>query len=213
MTPIINSTVVVSSVFIAELIFKQPRNYMKYIIIFLLTLGGSYAIEACATHVYEEESLYSESYDELDDQWGMSNDVKLISKLRDVTRYELACAIFQHNYDGNICLMCVEGFNWFGNKQDKDMAQHLYATLISGLSPGEPQYKIAAMLLYNLGILGIDMINKYHQLNSIICEAQYHYEMFVFYQEIYRQKYGSPYVLSEYYPSPGEFPRIRGYVE
>lgn len=212
LTPIINSTIVVSSVFIAELIFNQPRNYMKYLLIFLLTLGGSYAIEACATHEYEEESLYSESFDELDDHWGMSDDVKLISKLQLVNQYTLANAIYSHDMHGNFCISMVENFKWFESNTDRDKATQLYATFIAGLAPGDPKSKIAAMLIVNLGAMGYDLIEKYHEMNTLLCEADYHYTMYVFYQDIYRKRYGHPYDCSGDRPEEWDFEDENGNI-
>lgn len=164
-----------ASVFIADMMFGGERNYTRYVMVFLLTFAFCSAVGA--KDIRETlEDVHME---------GLSS----------FSKQDVGMKIEYHNHWGNICMKDAAEFRFFKCPDDEEAAKTAFCTAMSSLGATDPKFKAAGMIVFALTYLGVDMMKKYHKLNSILCEADYHYENFKFYNELYRHLFGATYKI------------------
>lgn len=66
----------------------------------------------------------------------------------------------------------------------KEMSASCFTTALAILSPADPKAKVAIAVLTLLNNYGLSCIEEWNEIQSLLHEADYHYEMSLFYQEV-----------------------------
>lgn len=90
-----------------------------------------------------------------------------------------------HAKNGEECYNKAEGKSWYlPDLTDRKKADICFLTALGLLFPGEPKIKIAAAISVFMAEYGPACVDEWHEIQSLLYEADYHYEMMLFYQEV-----------------------------
>jgi hypothetical protein len=64
----------------------------------------------------------------------------------------------------------------------RDYARYCFSTFMCGMIPGTPMSKMISILIASLTSYGIGVMNEWQEIQSLLLESQYHYEMKEFYE-------------------------------
>ena len=94
-----------------------------------------------------------------------------------------------HALMGAICMKKIEeNLYWYlPNYNDLQLAKTLYCTALAGIAANDPRAKAAAMFLCLLGQYGLDVMDRYQEVASLGHQANYHFEMYVFFCNLVAQ--------------------------
>lgn len=159
--------------FMSDLMNNAIKKIWAYLFVFFMTLGMLYTFNISASNMeyfYVKCMIYEDDEDYVDpdeDEW-----TKCEHHLKFAAKY----------------YMDAQKITWFlPEYSDKEKAKLCFSSVCIGAAPAPAYIKFIAITLNLFSQYGLDCIDRYQQVTNILHRAQYHAEMFMFYDEILKQ--------------------------
>ena len=193
LNPLIQSFIYTSTFYMVDVFSESKKDVIKYCGIFLIILGFLYAfrdighadqIEIDRFLMREQEYLVfvePQYYEKWSDYWFEYNIEK---------HYEGA----QWKYD-----QAENELQWWKPRADDyEKARLCFISGIGVLAPGTPITKATATILLLFQEYGLSAMERWRETQSLLIESKYNYDMYTFYQEVYKSRTGKYYAFNFY---------------
>lgn len=191
MRELIQAAFVTSIIFIADMITDTKKKFYTYVIIFLLIAGIGFTFSkgfAAEVEFLEKVHFSSTNFvrnaqieiEVLKESFASPNFALDINQ-----RLYYQQLIEHHRIEGDKAYIeSKEKCWWLPNLTDREKARYCYTTALAGIATGTPGSKIVVMTITLLGQYGLDCIDEWHKIKTLLHSSQYHYEMMEFYQNV-----------------------------
>jgi hypothetical protein len=160
---IISSLLFTAIIYLVKSFFKEDHSFKGYLMIFIVYILGLTIIDAYCEIKIPSVSMYFTG-DEVED---------LIDKIE------------YHEAEGEKLFKCAKESCWYLPEcSDKDKAKYCFQSLIATFPACTPMSKIVSAFLAFMAQYGMDCMDQWHKIQTLLMEAKYHYEMKEFYEEV-----------------------------
>lgn len=169
------SFVVASIVYMVDVAFNVRDRASKYILLFFAVVAVSYACRCSAEPTMQEylsELLCTMKHYHMKLDYGQ--------------RWEVMEKIEWHEKKGDEAWGKANELYWFmPDTEDRRKADYCFTTMVAGMFGGAtPLSKVMAACAAFLSQYGLDCLEEWRKIQMFILEAQHHYELQEFYEEV-----------------------------
>ena len=153
---------VTGSAFLASVICKSEHRLWRYLLVFALSYMASCSMNC---HAFELESF----------------DAKLSHE--HTKMYMEKCEY--HKKQGEMYYKNAKDLGLFwGEESERQKANYCFKVLLATIAPSTPMSKALAAAIAFIADYGMDVMDRWHLIRSFLMEAEYHYKMLEFYEEV-----------------------------
>jgi len=150
------------SAFLANVICNGTHNPRRYFLVFLITFLSSFVLDCFC---FEMDGYTA----------------KLNPSL--VQTYIEKCEY--HKNQGDMFYKNAQSLSWYWVAEtDREKANYCFKVLIATMAASNPMSKAMAAAIAFIADYGMDVMDRWHLIRSNLLEAEYHYKMLEFYEEV-----------------------------
>ena len=162
---------------------KAKNLISRAVLIFIVTFVGCMFINLCfACEMTSKHSLPPICEKEIDKVLDSLGD---IIALTNIERQEFIKKVEFHDKWGKYNLDQAQSKCWWlPNVSDREKAIYCWVTFMGSVAQTTPQSKVVVGLLSFLTLYGIDCVNEWDEIKTLLNWAEYHYNMKEFYENV-----------------------------